>query len=294
MRVLLTGASGQVGTELRRLVPEWVELTLLNSSQLDIADAQAVQRRVTQLQPQLIINAAAYTAVDRAESDEPTALAVNAVGAENLARSAEAANIPLFHISTDYVFNGESDSAYDEQSVTDPQTAYGRSKLAGEQAVEQLCAKHVILRTSWVFSAHGGNFVKTMLRLAAERDVLRIVADQFGGPTSAAAIASALWAMAENYRNSPADFSWGLFHFCGAPVTSWHGFADHIIAAAARLNMTSRSPQVEPISSAEFPTPAVRPAFSVLRCEKIQRLHGVGQPDWRRDLQAVLVELAKV
>ena len=294
MRVLLTGAGGQVGTELRRQMPDWAELTALNSSQLDIADASAVQRCVTQLQPRLIINAAAYTAVDKAESDEPKALAVNAIGAENLARSAEGAGIPLFHISTDYVFNGESDCAYDEQSATDPQTAYGRSKLAGEQAVALLCSKHLILRTSWVFSAHGGNFVKTMLRLAAERDVLRVVADQFGGPTSAAAIAKALWVMAENYLNSSADFPWGLFHFCGAPVTSWHGFADHIIAAAAQQNMISCSPQLEPITSEEFPTPAARPAFSVLSCEKVQRLQGIDQPDWRSDLQAVLLELAEV
>ena len=293
MRVLVTGAGGKVGTELRQRVPAWVELTALNSGELDISDASAVERCVTDLRPQLLINAAAYTAVDRAETEEDKAYAVNARGAENLARSAQVAGIPLFHISTDYVFNGDSSAAYLEQATTDPQTVYGRSKLAGEQSVATLCPRHVILRTSWVFSAHGGNFVKTMLRLAAERDELRVVADQYGGPTSAASIAACLWKMADEYRSKQEGFNWGLFHFSGAPQTSWHGFADHIIAAAATAGLIQRSPQVQPITSAEFPTPAPRPAFSVLNCEKIREQHGIEQPDWRGDVLVVLAELGK-
>ncbi|MEH6564958.1 MAG: dTDP-4-dehydrorhamnose reductase [Halopseudomonas sp.] len=292
MRVLITGAGGQVGTELQRCAPAWVQITALQSAELDISDAAAVASCVEQLQPQLIINAAAYTAVDRAETEQAQALAVNQNGPENLARSAEHAGIPLFHISTDYVFKGDSQTAYAEQSETDPQTAYGRSKLKGEQAVMQLCSRHIVLRTSWVFSAQGGNFVKSMLRLAGERDQLRIVADQRGGPTSAAAIAKALWTLAAEYQQRQNAFTFGVFHFSGAPVVSWFEFAEHIIAQAAAMGLIDKQPMIEAIGSEEFPTPAPRPQFSALDCRKIHREHGIGQPDWKVDLSAVLAELA--
>lgn len=292
MRVLVTGAGGQVGTELQRRAPSWVEVTALNSTDLDISDATAVIRCVERLQPQLIINAAAYTAVDRAETDELQALAVNHKGPESLARSADSAGIPLFHISTDYVFNGNSQTVYTEQAATDPKTSYGRTKLKGELAVAQYCSQHIILRTSWVFSAQGSNFVKTMLRLAGERDLLRIVEDQRGGPTSAAAIADALWTLAANYKERQGTFAWGIFHFSGAPVVSWYEFATYIIAQAAEMQIIKKRPPIEPIGSEEFPTPAPRPRFSALDCSKIRQQHGIAQPDWRRDLSVVLAELA--
>ena len=293
MRVLVTGADGQVGTELRLNAPEWVELIALNSRQLDITDRQAVEACMAQYRPQLIINAAAYTAVDLAETEQPQAHAVNASGPANLARSAESAGAALFHISTDYVFDGVSEVPYDESAFTRPQTAYGRTKLAGEEAVANLCSRHLILRTSWVFSAYGGNFVKTMLRLASERDVLRVVADQYGGPTSDKSIAVCLWTLTSEYRAKQDSFRWGLFHFSGAPVSSWYDFAEHIITAAAQHNLIPWRPLMHPILSTDYPTPAPRPAFSALDCDKITQLHAVEQPDWREDLSAVLAVLAE-
>ncbi|MEH6492223.1 dTDP-4-dehydrorhamnose reductase [Halopseudomonas sp.] len=294
MRVLVTGADGQVGTELRLNVPEWVELIALNSRQLDITDLQAVEVCMAQYRPQLIINAAAYTAVDRAQTEQQQAHAVNASGPANLARSAETAGAALFHISTDYVFDGVSESPYDESALTSPQTVYGRTKLDGEQAVAELCTRHLILRTSWVFSAHGGNFVKTMLRLASERDVLRVVADQYGGPTSAKSIAACLWTLASEYRGKPDSFCWGLFHFSGAPISSWYGFAEHIVAVAAQEGLIEKRPLVEPIPSTDFPTPAPRPAFSALNCDKIRDFHAVELSDWREDLSAVFATLGRL
>jgi len=294
VRVLVTGADGQVGTELRLNAPDWVELVALNSRQLDITDLQATEACVAKYQPQLIINAAAYTAVDRAETDEQQAHAVNASGPANLARSAESSGAALFHISTDYVFDGVSDVPYDESALTSPQTVYGRTKLAGEGSVANLCSRHLIMRTSWVFSAHRGNFVKTMLRLASERDVLRVVADQYGGPTSAKSIAVCLWTLTSEYRAKQDSFRWGLFHFSGAPVSSWYGFAEHIVAFAAQEALIAKRPLVEPIPSADFPTPAPRPSFSALDCGKIKQLHAVDQPDWREDLLAVLATLASL
>jgi len=294
MRVLVTGADGQVGTELRLNAPEWVELVALNSRQLDITDLQATEACVAQCRPKLIINAAAYTAVDRAENEEQQAHAVNASGPANLARSAERAGAALFHISTDYVFDGVSEVPYDESAWTSPQTAYGRTKLAGEVAVANLCSRHLIMRTSWVFSAHGGNFVKTMLRLASERDVLRVVDDQYGGPTSAKSIAACLWTLANEYSDKQDSFRWGLFHFSGAPVSSWYDFAEHIVALAAQEGLIAKRPLVEPIPSTDFPTPAPRPAFSALDCDRIRLLHAVEQPDWREDLWAVFATLASL
>ncbi|MGI3131437.1 dTDP-4-dehydrorhamnose reductase [Halopseudomonas pachastrellae] len=291
MRVMVTGANGQLGRELRRSAPGGVDFIGLTSEQLDITDAAAVEHAVERYQPRLIINAAAYTAVDRAESDLAAASAVNAKGAENLALGAERAGIALFHVSTDYVFNGRSTRPYDEQSATDPQTAYGRSKLQGELAVAGLCSQHVILRTSWVFSSHGANFVKTMLRLARERDQLRVVADQMGGPTSARSIASALWKLAAVYQQQ-GDFRGGLLHFSGAPVVSWYEFATQIVAVASELQLIDAAPDIQAITSAEFPTPAPRPAFSALDCSHIMSRFGIAQPDWRADLKVVLAELA--
>lgn len=291
MRVLITGAHGQVGHELMRLVPAGFEATGMGSAELDIADAAQVAAVVERVQPQLIINAAAYTAVDKAESEPERAYAVNRDGVANLAQAAQRSGIPLLHISTDYVFTGDATNPYSEEDATGPTGVYGASKLAGELALAAGCSRYMILRTSWVFGAHGNNFVKTMLRLGRERDELSVVADQQGCPTSAASIARALWALAQQYRDSGA-LQWGLYHYSGMPACSWHGFAQEVFAQAHELGMLSRVPAVHGISTAQYPTPAKRPAWSVMDCSRLQQAQQIAPADWRTELRAVLLELA--
>ncbi|MFZ3153174.1 dTDP-4-dehydrorhamnose reductase [Pseudomonas sp.] len=291
MRVLITGAHGQVGHELMRLVPAGFEAIGLGSAELDIADAAQVTAVVERVQPQLIINAAAYTAVDRAESEPERAYAVNRDGVAYLAVAAERLGVPLLHISTDYVFAGDATTPYDEQDATAPSGVYGASKLAGELALATGCSRYMILRTSWVFGAHGNNFVKTMLRLGRERDELSVVADQQGCPTSAASIARALWTLAQQYHDSGA-LQWGLYHYSGMPACSWHGFAQEIFAQAHELCMLPRVPVVHGISTTQYPTPAKRPAWSVMDCSRLQQAQQITPADWRDELRAVLLELA--
>ncbi|MEK8079561.1 dTDP-4-dehydrorhamnose reductase [Pseudomonas sp. XK-1] len=291
MRVLITGAHGQVGHELMRLVPAGFEATGMSSAELDIADAAQVSAVVDRLQPQLIINAAAYTAVDKAESEPQLAYAVNRDGVAHLASAAEARAIGLLHLSTDYVFSGDATTPYSEQDAPAPTGVYGASKLAGESALVAGCSRYMILRTSWVFGAHGNNFVKTMLRLGRERDELSVVADQQGCPTSAASIARALWTLAQQYRDSGA-LQWGLYHYSGMPACSWHGFAQEIFAQAHELGILPRVPVVHGISTAQYPTPAKRPAWSVMDCSRLQQAQQITPADWRTELRAVLLELA--
>lgn len=291
MRVLIAGGHGQVGHELMRLVPVGFEAIGLGSAELDIADAAQVATVVERVQPQLIINAAAYTAVDRAESEPVRAYAVNRDGVAHLAVAAERLGVPLLHISTDYVFAGDATTPYDEQDATAPSGVYGASKLAGELALVAGCSRYMILRTSWVFGAHGNNFVKTMLRLGRERDELSVVADQQGCPTSAASIARALWTLAGEYRDRGA-LQWGTYHFSGLPACSWHEFALEIFRQGRESGLLAKVPQVNAISTAAYPTPAKRPAWSVLDCSKLQAAQGITQADWRHELRAVLVELA--
>lgn len=287
MRVLITGARGQVGHELMRLVPAGFEALGMGSAQLDIADAAQVARVVAELQPQLIINAAAFTAVDKAESEAQRAWAVNRDGVRHLAIAAERLSIPLLHISTDYVFAGDASEPYRETDPTQPTGVYGASKLGGEAALLADCSKYLVLRTSWVFGAHGNNFVKTMLRLGRERDELAVVADQHGCPTSAASIATALWALASQYREQ-GTLQWGIYHFSGAPACTWHAFAQEIFHQAYVQGLVAKVPQIRAIGSAEYPTPARRPDWSVLDCSKLQGAHGIALPDWREDLNVVL------
>lgn len=293
MCVLITGARGQVGQELMRLLPEGFEAVGMGSAQLDIADAVQVAEVVAAVQPQLIINAAAYTAVDKAESEAPRAWAVNRDGVAHLALAAERLGIPLLHISTDYVFAGDACAPYRETDPVGPAGVYGASKLGGETMLAANCSRHLILRTSWVFGAHGNNIVKTMLRLGRERQELGVVADQHGCPTSAASIARALWALAVQYRERGA-LQWGLYHYSGTPACTWHEFALEIFRQAHELQLLERVPVVHPIATADYPTPASRPAWSVLDCSKLQAAHDIPQPDWRVELRAVLVELAGV
>lgn len=290
MRVLICGANGQVGHELMGLAPSWAEPVGMGSAELDITDAQQVATAVASVRPALIINAAAYTAVDKAEADAPRAYAVNCTGVELLGRKAEELSIPLFHISTDYVFAGDAHEPYCEDQSTGPTGVYGASKLAGEHALAATCSRHLILRTSWVFGSHGANFVKTMLRLGREREQLSVVSDQRGCPTSAASIARTLWRLAELYRQQ-GMLQWGCYHFSGQPACSWHEFAGEIFQQAFALGMLPRIPRVDAIGTADYPTPARRPPWSVLDCSKLAKSYGIEPADWRVELAHVLKRL---
>ncbi|WP_420402575.1 dTDP-4-dehydrorhamnose reductase [Nisaea sp.] len=284
--ILVTGAGGQVGTELlARAGKHGQEATGLLRADLDISDAQAVHAAVKAAQPSLIVNAAAYTAVDKAEEDRDAAYAINRDGPANLAAAAKDAGIPLIHISTDYVFDGSKDGAWLERDPVAPLGVYGASKEAGEQAVRAALNEHVIMRTSWVYAAHGGNFVKTMLRVGKERDELRVVADQFGAPTSAGDIADAILTIATRIRDGETD-GWGTYHFTAEGRTSWHGFAEAIFARAEKV--WGRRPSVAPIPSSEYPTPAKRPGNSVLDCAKIIAAFDVPRRNWQDGLDEVL------
>ena len=242
MKLLITGHHGQVGHALiQQAADHNFQVAAYDRSGLDIADRAAVLQAVEREQPAVIINAAAYTAVDKAESEPAAAYAANAEGAENLAHAAHAAGAAILHISTDYVFNGRTERPYLETDTPDPQTIYGRSKLAGEQAVQAACPRHIILRTAWVFGEHGHNFVKTMLHLGRERDSLGIVADQSGAPTYVGHIAAALLHIAGHTQTENCPY--GLYHFSGSPYTTWHGFTAEILrrAALASANI-SRKP----------------------------------------------------
>lgn len=293
MRVLVSGARGQVGHELMRHVPEGFEAIGLGSGELDIADARHVDEVIARTRPQLIINAAAYTAVDKAEGDSERAYAVNRDGVACLARAAERLAIPVLHISTDYVFAGDASVAYRETDPTEPTGVYGASKLAGEQVLVECCSRHLILRTSWVFGAYGNNFVKTMLRLGRERDQLSVVADQQGGPTPAVSIASALWQLAVLYKQR-GELAWGTYHFSGMPYCTWHAFAEYIFQQAHEQGLLVAIPDVSAIATQDYPTPARRPQWSVLDCSKLYTTFGIAAPDWRHELKSLLTELRAV
>lgn len=289
-KVLIAGAKGQVGTELVKAAPAGFTVLGFGSDQLDITNKQQVAAVIALHQPNLIINAAAYTAVDKAESDVAQAFAINEQGVAWLAEAAQAADIPLFHISTDYVFDGNAASPYTEADPVNPQGVYGASKLAGEQVLAKTHSKHIILRTSWVFGAEGSNFVKTMLRLGKERDQLAVVADQQGCPTSAASIAQALWQLAKVYKQQN-SLPWGVYNFCNATASNWHAFALEIFKQGLALNLISKLPEVKSITTADYPTPAKRPAWSVLDTNKIEALLGYQVPSWNVELASVLQQL---
>ncbi len=287
-KVLVTGAKGQVGSEIVKAVPAGFTVIGLGSNELDITNQQQVTAVIAQYKPDLIINAAAYTAVDKAESDSDNAYAVNQQAVAWLAQAAKQADIPLFHISTDYVFDGESTTPYKETDPVNPQSVYGMSKLAGEQVLAATHNKHIILRTSWVFGAEGNNFVKTMLRLGKERDELSVVADQHGCPTSASSIAKVLWQLAEKYV-SERTLPWGVYHFSNSPACTWYEFACEIFEQAVKAGVLERKPIVHPITTAEYPTPAKRPAWSVLDCCKIEDLITNATDSWKKELNSLIV-----
>jgi dTDP-4-dehydrorhamnose reductase len=278
--ILVFGGNGQLGHELVRAAGNrHVPLTALDRGHADITDAAAVAAALATFRPTLVVNAAAYTNVDRAESDQAAA-AANADGAAIVARACAAAGTPLLHISTDYVFDGQKSGPYLESDSTAPLSVYGRTKAAGEVAVRDNLPRHIILRTAWLYGEFGHNFLKTMVRLAAERNELRVVADQYGSPTATRDLAAAILRIAPRLGGGPE--LWGTYHFTGAGTTTWHGFACAIVAAQAPL--TGRAPKVTAITTADYATAAVRPANSVLDCSMFARVFGfLGRP-WAEEV----------
>ena len=293
MKVLVFGAGGQVGREVSRAARlASFELLALDKAASDITDLGAVSTVIVRHKPDLVINLAAYTAVDRAESEAEMAWAVNCAGAANITEVCGETATPLIHLSTDYVFDGCKPAPYREDDAVNPLNVYGRSKEAGERAVRPV-THHVILRTAWVYGAYGTNFVKTMLRLAAERPVLHVVADQYGCPTAAADVAAALITIARQIDQGGAD--WGTFHFAGAGSTSWHGMAEEIVRLAERFGAWpgASRPRVEPITTEQYKAPAERPMNSRLDCGKITASFGILPTAWRSSLAAVVRELVE-
>jgi dTDP-4-dehydrorhamnose reductase len=292
--ILITGGTGQVGIELARYPwPKDYQPAFPARSELDLSDTASIRAYLADRRFDAIVNSGAYTAVDRAESEVGLAWAVNALAPAVLAESAAKVGIPLIQLSTDYIFDGKKDGPYVEDDPVAPLNVYGASKEGGEQAVRTACPRHVILRTSWVVSPHGRNFVKTILRLVAERPSLDVVSDQIGAPTAAADIASAIATiLAALAAPGVSDERYGTFHYCSAGVTSWHGIAELIASAAARVG--TRRCEIRPIATSAYPTPAKRPLNSRLATKKIGDRCGIRPRDWQGAVDEVLGELGSM
>ncbi|WP_338665119.1 dTDP-4-dehydrorhamnose reductase [Pararoseomonas sp. SCSIO 73927] len=288
MRILVAGRTGQLALELLdRLPRDGHQVIAQEAPELDLTDPASIARAVDAASPDAVVNAAAYTAVDKAESQRDLAFAVNATGAGLLAGAAAARGLPFVHLSTDYVFPGDGGAPYAEDDPTGPTGVYGESKLAGEQAVMAANPRSAIIRTAWVCSPHGNNFVKTMLRVGQERETVSVVADQHGAPTFAADLADAIARMLPRLAAAPAgDEAFGVFHLTGAPHATWHDFAAAIFEGAAARGV--RTPQLRAITTAEYPTPARRPADGRLDCGRIARVHAIRPADWRQSLSRCL------
>ncbi|GIU37030.1 NAD(P)-dependent oxidoreductase [Shewanella hafniensis] len=293
MKILVTGSNGQVGSCLVKQLTELSEIECLavDRDQLDITDRDAVNKLVNEFKPDAIINAAAHTAVDKAEQEVELSYSINRYGPEYLAQAANSVGASILHISTDYVFAGDKEGSYVETDAVAPQGVYGHSKLAGEQAVAAACPRYIILRTAWVFCETGNNFVKSMLRLAQSRDELGVVADQFGSPTYAGDIAHALIVMVQALYNG--STAYGIYHFSGMPHVSWQQFAVEIFKQAKAQGLLNKEQskdghkemQVNAITSDQYPTPAKRPANSKLDCQKIDQAFGIKPSDWQSALK---------
>ena len=286
LRLLVFGRSGQVASELAALAGTDLAVRCLSRAEADLTDPAACAARVAEAEVDAVINAAAYTAVDRAESEPEIAHAVNAEAPGAIAAACAARGVPFLHISTDYVFDGSGERPWCEDDPTGPLSVYGRTKLAGEQAVAAAGGAHVVLRTAWVFSPHGANFVKTMLRVGAGRERLTVVDDQHGGPTPADSIAAALLTIARAMAEGRGES--GVFHFSGAPDVTWCGFAREIFARTGWVQV----PEMVPINTADWPTPAHRPANSRLNCDRIAAVYGIGRPEWRAGLDRCMAALS--
>lgn len=287
MKVLVTGAGGQLGRELVRLGQSVdFEVHGLNRQQLDITNKNQIQQIFASISPSMVINAAAYTHVDRAENESDLAYAVNKDGPAYLARYCANNQLTLIHISTDYVFDGTKGRPYRESDPISPLGVYGRSKAQGETAIRSILPNHIIVRTAWLYGVYGNNFVKTILKLAAEKSALRVVADQFGSPTSAEDLANALLTIIKKIKDDEKN-DWGTYHYCCKGITTWHGLAERIIALAAP-HAALKSRQVEAITTAEWPTPAKRPPYSALNCARINSQFGIEPEPWQQSLKQTI------
>ncbi|CAK2193238.1 dTDP-4-dehydrorhamnose reductase [Vibrio crassostreae] len=288
MRILITGCHGQVGSSLTEQLAnhESTEVLALDREYLDITSQGAVNAAVAEFKPSIIINAAAHTAVDKAEEEIGLSYAINRDGPKYLAQAAQSVDAAILHISTDYVFEGNKAGEYVEADATNPQGVYGKSKLAGEIAVAQACEKHVILRTAWVFGENGNNFVKTMLRLGENRDALSIVGDQFGGPTYAGDIANVLIQIAKRITQGD-TVEYGVYHYSGLPHVSWFDFAGAIFDVAVEQGVLAKKPNLTSITTDQYPTPAKRPSNSRLSTEKITLGFSVEASDWKAALKNI-------
>jgi dTDP-4-dehydrorhamnose reductase len=287
MRILVSGQHGQVSRELQRRLEGIGELIVLGRDQLDLAHPEQIRQQVQHVRPDLIINTAAYTAVDLAESEPETAFAVNAVAPGIFAEEALMLGIPLIHYSTDYVFDGTKVGSYNESDTANPLGVYGQSKLAGERAIADVQGKHLILRTSWVYSTHGRNFLLTMQRLLQENPEVRVVADQFGAPTWAGTIANSTLSLIKRWQADDVA-AWGTYHLTAQGQTSWFGFAQAIVEVLRQQGKSCA--KLLPIPSSDYPTPATRPLNSCLDCRRLQLDWGVEQPDWQTALRECLAK----
>ena len=287
MRILLTGASGQVGSALLPLLRTRGTVLAPTEMDFDLSKPAAVAAQLDELKPDFIVNPAAYTAVDKAEDEVDLAMLINAEAPGAIARWAAASNVPLVHFSTDYVFDGSGDRAWREDDLPGPLSVYGRSKLAGEEAVRRSGAPHLVVRTAWVYAAKGANFMRTMVRLARERETLRVVADQMGTPTSARSIAAALTGIIDQgISNLPAAFArgGGVVHLTNSGSTSWHGFASAIVDGLRGRRVALKATEVVAITTADYPTRAVRPANSRLELTRLQTVYGLSPLTWQEAL----------
>ena len=284
MKVLITGAKGQVGGALQRLAPDWADVSAVASADCDLTDVAMLRARLAHEAPDLIINAAAYTAVDKAESEEALARAVNSGAVEALVEAMAATGGKLVHISTDFVFDGSSARAYLPDDARNPLSVYGRTKAEGE---DHLRSEDLLVRTAWVYEAGGSNFVRTMIRLMKERDELGVVADQIGSPTWATGLAHTIWRLVKGEAT-------GTFHHSDAGVASWYDFAVAIAEEAQALGLIARVPEIRPITTRDYPTPAKRPMFSLLDCRATREVLGEPPVHWRKNLHQMLLKEARL
>lgn len=287
MKILITGSEGQLGWELLRQAGSYnIETVGLDLPELDITVESGIANAFKKHKPDILVNASAYTNVDGAEADGETCFAVNVNGAQKLASSCKSAKITMIHISTDYVFDGRNKIPYTENDPVSPVNVYGRSKAESETGVRNILEKHIIFRTSWLYGVHGHNFVKTILMLGKEKEVIGVVSDQFGSPTSAADLAETILEIASRIMNKY-EIAYGTYHYCGEGITSWHGFAEKIIETAKQYSSLTTT-HVKPLTTGDYSTKAKRPAFSALDCSLIKQKFGIVPKVWQKSLEEVI------
>ncbi len=287
MKILITGSQGQLGWELLREAKSYGFETIgFDLPQIDITIKPDVEKVINNIRPDIVINAAGYTNVDRAEDEREVCFAANCTGPGNIAAVCNNLDIPMIHISTDYVFDGRKNTPYTEKDIISPINAYGKCKAEGDNAVSDVLQKHIIIRTSWLYGIHGNNFVKTILRLGKEKEVLEVVSDQYGSPTFVTDLADAVLTISSHIKNNSGDI-WGIYNYCGAGVTTWHGFAEKIIEEAGKY-LDIKTILVKPITSKEYPTKAGRPSYSALDCSLINRQFGIVSKPWQESLKMAI------